>query len=230
MFRKLIAAIRSRDPLAQLIADFDQMLADGHWMFQQAVSVVDRKADAKDVADALYRRDRGINDRERQIRMGVLSRLALGDATLLPPCLILMSVVKDAERIGDYCKNLFEVGQYYRGPWDVPQFEDPLKQIRLQVEPLFDKTRKAFAEGSKTAAHEVIETAVAAGQKCELLLQQLLRGVQMPEGEAVAYALISRYYKRVALHLSNISTAVVAPVHNLDYGDEKDVPATGDEV
>jgi phosphate uptake regulator len=36
-------------------------------------------------------------------------------------CLALMSVAKDAERIGDYCKNVFEVGQFYKEDFHVSQ-------------------------------------------------------------------------------------------------------------
>jgi phosphate uptake regulator len=220
MFRELLTALRARDPLAELLDDFDRMLADGSWMFSQALLAIDREKSAKELADDIYARDQAINAAERQVRAGVLSRLAPGDGTLLPPCLVLMSVVKDAERIGDHCKNLLEVGQYYEGPWDVPQFADPLKKVRHQLLPMFEKTRKAFREGDRHLAREVIDSAVAIAQKCELLLQQLLVGVKMSSGQSVAYALMSRYLKRIALYLANISTAVVAPVHKLDYADE----------
>jgi phosphate uptake regulator len=39
--------------------------------------------------------------------------------------------------------------------------------------------------------------------------------------EAVLYTLLARYLKRVCLHLSNIASSVVMPLHKLDYFDEK---------
>jgi phosphate uptake regulator len=40
---------------------------------------------------------------------------------------------------------------------------------------------------------------------------------QLAADEAVAYVLLSRFYKRVSAHLANIATSVVSPVPMLDY-------------
>jgi phosphate uptake regulator len=39
--------------------------------------------------------------------------------------------------------------------------------------------------------------------------------------EAVCFALIARYFKRLASHLTNIATSVVLPLSELDYYDER---------
>ena len=43
----------------------------------------------------------------------------------------------------------------------------------------------------------------------------------VPTRDAVLMALLARYLKRLCLHLANIATSVVMPLHRLDYFDEK---------
>ena len=53
-----------------------------------------------------------------------------GDA---PACLILMSVSKDVERAGDYCKNLLEVAEMLKTPAQETKYADDLREIADQV-------------------------------------------------------------------------------------------------
>ena len=63
------------------------------------------------------------------------------------------------------------------------------------------------------------------GKECDLLIRQLLRERDsIPTDEAVAYSLLARHLKRIGAHLANIATAVVAPVHRIDYVDEPQAP------
>ena len=67
----------------------------------------------RDVRTPLYERDVAVNELERSIRRKVLRHLTVNPGHDVAICLALMSVAKDAERIGDYCKNVFEVGVFY---------------------------------------------------------------------------------------------------------------------
>jgi hypothetical protein len=65
----------------------------------------DAEAQAK-----LYDRDQHINVLEREVRRSVVTHLALEQRSEdIPSGLIFMNVVKDAERIGDYLKNIYDV-------------------------------------------------------------------------------------------------------------------------
>ena len=63
-----------------------------------------------------------------------------------------MSVAKDAERIGDYCKNVFEVGRFYDEDFNVPSYHDPLETIRADVEALFRLVRDAWHDSDPDKA------------------------------------------------------------------------------
>jgi hypothetical protein len=42
--------------------------------------------------------------------------------------------------------------------------------------------------------------------------------------------LLTRFYKRIAAHLSNVLSAVVMPLHKLDYFDEREVDGLTDNA
>ncbi len=129
-----------------------------------------------------------------------------------------MSVVKDAERIGDYCKNIFEVGKFYRGSFPHREYHDPLGQIRDTLQESFAPTKKAFLDEDTQPAKEIVQKLEALGKNCDMIIQQLLCTTgDIPAGEAVAYVLLARHYKRISSHLSNIATSVISPVPLLDF-------------
>ena len=221
MLRELLAAWRGRDALAQMFDEFDQMLIETHWMFRQAVEVFFSRVDWQAVQDPLYERDQKVNRLEQSIRARIVKHLTIRPDANLAACLVLMSVVKDAERIGDYCKNVFEVGKFYTREFTARRYLDPLERIQSQTQQLFQTTKEAFGQSDIEKAREVIGAFGRLGKECDLLIRQLLRERDsIPTDEAVAYSLLARHLKRIAAHLSNIATAVVAPVHRIDYADE----------
>jgi len=221
MLREIINAFRHKDVTNELHAKIGQMLDASAWMFEQACDVLMRKADAETVRDPLYERDRQVNHIEQAIREQIVTHLSVGNQGDLAPCLVHMSVVKDAERIGDYCKNIFEVGKFYRGSFTHRAFSEPLEQIRHEITGLFEPAKQAFVNTDEGAAREVIDRSGAILNQCDLLIQQLLSlEGGLPASEAVAYVLLARHYKRVNSHLSNIATSVLSPIPLLDYLDE----------
>ena len=128
------------------------------------------------------------------------------------------SVAKDAERLGDYCKNVFEVGSFYTEDFNVPKYNDPLETIREEVEKLFNRTRRAFSESDEAVAKEAIKMADSIGDNCDEVIEQLLGdSASIETHEAVAYSLLARHYKRSSSHLANICTAVLGRIEDLDF-------------
>jgi len=221
MLRELLAAWRGRDALSEMFDDFDGMLEETHWMFHRAVEVFFSRVDWQAVQDPLYERDKKVNKAERRIRAQIVKHLTVQPGTNLAACLVLMSVVKDAERIGDYCKNIFEVGKFYTREFSGKQYLEPLERIRAHVEDLFVRTKRAFNESDVDEAREVLKAFGTFSKECDGLIQDLLQQRDhVPTDEGVAYSLLARHMKRIGAHLSNIATAVVSPVHRLDYADE----------
>jgi phosphate uptake regulator len=223
MLKEILAAFSRKDVINEMSQRVGEMLEAGQWMFEQASEVIIRSKPWAQLADPLYNRDRTINRAEQEIRGTIVTHLSVGNTDDLAPCLMMMNVVKDAERIGDLCKNIFEVGKFYADPFEHEEFSRPLDEIRATVGEMFALTRKTFLEHTKGDAREVIQEGRDTGNKCDLLIQQLLRRHEnIAPHEAVAYVLLARHYKRVAIHLSNIATSVVSPVPLLDFPGKAD--------
>ncbi|HUT61358.1 MAG TPA: PhoU domain-containing protein [Phycisphaerae bacterium] len=218
MWKEIINALRGKDVVRELSIHLGQMLDAGRWMFDQAAEALMREVDWHAVAGPLYEKDKQINRIEQQIREGIVTHLATGSHADLAACLVLMSVVKDAERIGDYCKNIFEVGRFYRRAYEHKEFRTPLDEIQKAVTDLFEPTKQAFLKEDVNSARRVLRATASLSKQCDTIIQQLLSMERdFPADEAVAYVLLARHYKRVAGHLGNIATSVVSPVPMLDF-------------
>jgi phosphate uptake regulator len=221
MFSQILKALRARRIAEELLTELDQMLSHTAWMFDRASSVLQRTVTAEEVHESLYRRDREVNELERSMRRKIIRHLTINPGSEVAGCLMFMSLAKDAERIGDYCKNVFEVGVFFRRQLRVERYAKPLDEVRREVQAMFEQARQAIGQASEDTARSVIDRAGQIRRKCEDLIHQLLQEHhELDTDEAVAYSLLARHYKRVTAHLSNICTAVVSPIDMLDFHDE----------
>ncbi|MCP1673826.1 phosphate uptake regulator [Natronocella acetinitrilica] len=223
MFREIYSALTSENTLDRAFEDLTRMLEHGAWMFERAEAVLHSKVPAEEVRAPLYERDRAINDRERSIRRKVLRHLTVNPGHDVATCLALMSVAKDAERIGDYCKNVFEVGAFYTEGFHVPRYQEPLDSMADQMATLFELVTSATRNSDEAGARKALTQAGDIRRRCDRLIENLFKDEEQIEfHEAVAYSLLTRHYKRVAAHLSNIATAVLGQLEDLDFYSEDD--------
>ena len=218
MFRQLFSALKGSETLDNAFAEFSEMLEHANWMFIRANDVLRRQIDAAEARDSLYERDKSINALVRSIRRKIVRHLTINPGMDVAASMALMSVAKDAERIGDYCKNVFEVGQFYRSDFHIARYHEPLEHIRCEVELLFVMVREAFLKSDASGAKEALTAAKKIRAKSDAIVEQLLLDdTSIETHEAVAYSLLARHYKRVAAHLSNIATAVRGRLEDLDF-------------
>jgi phosphate transport system protein len=219
MFKEIFTALGGGDQtLDRAFSQFLEMLDHAQWMFIRANDVLRRLATPEEVQDAIYRRDQSINELERSIRRKILRHLVINPGVDVAACLALMSVAKDAERIGDYCKNVFEVGRFYKQGFHVAAYHDRVDAVRLKTRELFPKVAQSFRESEERLARQAINTAGEIRAECDDIIEKLLsEDVAVQVHEAVAYSLLARHYKRVAAHLANISTAVLGRIEDLDF-------------
>jgi len=222
MFKELIKAFRKTDALGEMFTQFAEMLQTGRWMFTTAAAVVAKTTPADEVHDELFTRDRRINRLERSIRERIMVHLVTDHAQDVGVCLVLMSVVKDAERIGDYCKNILQIGEMFHGDYSRAEYTHPLGDLTERIDALFPMVADAFADAIKDQSEQAVSKSVIIRKQCDMLLGQLLTpGGATPPAEAVALAMRARFLKRIAAHLGNIATSVNNPVPLLDYDGKK---------
>ncbi len=217
MFREIMKIWRERSFLTKVVDEFLFMLSRSEEMFKYALKSFSTPMANADVQENIYFKDQSINETEKDIRKQILLHLSTNTNGDISACLALFSVIKDAERLGDYVKNLFELKNLLGdSPVDCDQFKQLFTEIGGELIRLFKTVSSAFQDSDQ----ELAEKAVASGRKisesCENLIAESIEASSSYR-EAVVVSLGARYMKRIALHLVNIASSVVNPLTDLDF-------------
>jgi len=207
----------------ELVGMIGSMLEKAHGMFDYTSGVLIRGDEDTDPQARVYDEDQKINKLERKIRRRIISHLSLrGSRADVPSALIFMNAVKDGERLGDYVKNLHEVGEMMPADVNRQLYADKLGPISDEISVMFDNTRQAFEDSDEELAGKVIKQAKRSGREFEALIREIIAS-GMDANNAICMVLMLRFYKRLVAHMGNIASTVVMPVDLIDYYDESDV-------
>jgi len=220
MLKDLLKAWREKSLLGKMYEEFTQMLADARWMFKESCEAIFQPEGVSGVRSSLFRRDITINKTERRIRKQIVEHLAIRPGADVTACLVLMSVVKDAERIGDYCKNIYDTRRIMGEALPKDEYYDRLYSVYEKVLATFNKVSTAFLGGDEVLGNEVVKEEVETGKVFDELIRDVANS-QLPTKHAVCLVLSMRHMKRINAHLGNIASSVVMPLHKIDYFDEK---------
>jgi phosphate transport system protein len=173
-------------------------------------------ASPDEVKEEVYAMDKLLNRTEREIRRELLVHGTVHGGEVDQGLLLAyMSVAKDIERVGDYCKNIWglaDVGVALTDGEDVTE----IKTHVAHVAELIDQTKNAFATQDEAEVHRLIPTIQTDARHYEDHVTRFI-GSDRPGTEAVPRALLYRYLKRISAHLANVLTSVVMPVDRLDF-------------
>ncbi len=224
MLKELLSLFRSDQPLREMGENFAEMLRLTYEMTLQAGEVYFGDRVSAEARSNLYRRDIRVNKLERTIRKEVIAHLSIsGTSQSLPYCLLLMSLVKDVERIGDYAKNLSEIREFHPEPLPDDEFVSELQEIREGVEQAFSITAEVFASSDHERAVALIQEGRILTHRCDMLVGRVAASGYGAR-DAAAVVMGTRFYKRIAAHVLNVLSSVVMPLHKLDYYDESVIP------
>lgn len=220
MLKELLGLFRASDAIAQMGRDFREMRVASRELTIRAGRIFFSEVDGEDDRIGISKSDVAINKLERSIRKQVVAHLTLASNTRdAPYCLLLMSVVKDVERIGDYAKNLSEVHHDGGGPIPEDPLGNELRDLRRTVESLFLKAESVFTSSDASAAAALIAEGRSVNRRCDSLIAAVARS-DHDAATTTSLVLGARYYKRIGSHVLNVLSGVVMPVHKLDYYDE----------
>lgn len=138
----------------------------------------------------------------------------------LTSSLILITVVKDLERIGDYIKNIFELSYHYSRPLPKNTYSEVLIDLTAQMSSVLKDSLRVFRSADTETAKNYYIFYRKVTKKTDHLIEALLEDKEISIREAVVYALFSRFIKRIAAHLANVLTTVINPFHQVGYGFE----------
>jgi phosphate uptake regulator len=219
-FKELISVWKGKDMLNQMYGELIEMLKNTEKMFVSVTDLLVENKFNKKISASLFSTDIEVNKTERNIRKQIVEHLIIESGTDIPACLVLMSVAKDVERIGDFCKNLLEVAEMLGNKLDNDNYSQFFKDLIQELKETFKKTQDAFAESDEVIAHDIIERELAIAKQCDEIIFRLSKD-SLACRKAVCYTLVARYLKRICAHLGNVASSVVMPVHKIDYFDEK---------
>ena len=201
--------------LERMRTQFGQMLDAGRHIFDSASNAFLGGTDVEVIRRDLFDTDKQINLAEQQIRREIVVHSSVHGGSGFTACLVLMSVVKDAERVGDYAKNIFDLAVLApHSP--TGEHRDKLIQLKDRISNCMAECRKIYDSQEEEDAAELIRESQEIEDICDKAVDDLVALATQLE-MAPAYVLAYRYFKRVISHTRNIASSVVLPLDKLDF-------------
>jgi phosphate uptake regulator len=195
--------------------EFIDMLDLGYNMFSLATKPISQN-EPSEFVDDFNALDKKINKKHRDVRKKLFEHLSLSGGRDLFPSLVLLSVVDDSERIGDYTKNIAEILAQV-SQFNIDDYQEDFMAILNNTNERFLQTKQAFIKEDEELAESLVQNYKNQAQQCNALLVSLLTTADNVKRDYVALALMVRYLKRISAHLKNIASAVVNPYHRIGY-------------
>lgn len=217
MFFKQLFNPGSSSPLVEsAFADVSQMLRQSEEMLSHALAfLLENQALSVDLEDM----DDLIDEAERRIRRTILQHLAFNPKQDLVASLVLVSMVQDAERIGDFARGLVELVRLAHSPREGP-FADELRSIAERLHPLFAVCERAFRLADANEARRVIIAHRELRQALKTFRNRVAAS-DLTADMAVVYSGAAQILRRVGAHLGNIASTVVQPYDRIRHHDEE---------
>ena len=220
VFKDLVTIWNSEDSLSQAWTSSNEMLHLSHEMFTDSVNAL-RSGEKNKVIKSIKIRDEEINQYHRDIRKKVVTYYSVSkDVTNINSGLVLINMVVDIERVGDYTKNILDLAKYYPKKLRSEKVSEDLRIIEQAVIERFQNTVKAVEEMDEIAAKKLIKSYRSdLGKLSDNLVASSISG-DLKIGEehmASSMVLYARYLKRIGAHLKNITSVVINPFESIGY-------------
>ena len=178
MFREFFQLWKKEGLLSEAIEEVEEMLLVARDMFSFSLRVLmDKEKEKEDI----YKIDRTLNELQRNVRRKILEHLSINPRQDITSCLVLITIVIDIERIGDYSKNLIELSHKY--PQRLKgEYIERIREIEEEIEGLFDETINAFRNADIGLAKQIMERHTKVAFHCEKVLEDLVEDANISPG------------------------------------------------
>ena len=190
-----------------------EMLDIAYNMFRYSMKIVIEKAKEK---ENIYAIDKKLNALEIEVRKKILEHLSINPSQDITPSLVLVTIVVDIERLGDYSKNLIEVSHKYPKPLKGKYIEQ-IKNLEEKVQVCFANTINIYKEQDEKMGKEIMKKLSELIDECQDLLEILIEDDSLNSKEGIIYSLLIRHLKRVSAHVRNVCSSIVNPFYRLGY-------------
>lgn len=220
VFSDIVKLWNADDLLSQAWDESHRMMMLSNEMFTQAVKYL-REGENDETIRALKKRDVEINIFHKDVRRKVVTHYAISqDIDDLPNGLVLLNMVVDVERIGDYTKNILDLALLHPNTIRSEDFSEDLHHVEQEVIDRFSKTLEAIHTQDADVARNLMSTyKETLTSVSDTIVNGCISGeiALGDESKTAALALYARYLKRIGAHLKNITTVLVNPFEAVGY-------------
>lgn len=219
MFISDILKLLRKDSLqVQALTECYEMVDMCNAMVKASVESL-RRCDDASVETDVYEMDKKLNAFERDVRRKVMTHLSLGHTADLTSGLVLVSIVIDLERIGDYSKNIYDLARNHPTRLDGGPLEERVRAIEKTALDHLASCAEDFKSGDVEEARRLMVRYKEdiSGQSSEVVKALVSGAVELPSGDAAALALYVRYLKRISAHSRNLISSLVNPFDRIGY-------------
>lgn len=219
MFRFLRGIFQTDNLLEQCFDATAEMLHEDFVMFEESVRSL-RHSDSAELKFDIFAADKKINKYEREVRRKVLAHLAVARPVDVAPGLVLISIVNDVERIGDYTKNITELAQAHPKRLHGLTYEEKLVEVERKIMDKFTQVTRAYEKSDEELAARLMLEHRDISRWCDSVVNELIKtsgDENIHVGHAVVLALYVRFLKRISAHLTNVVSSVVNPFPRIGY-------------
>lgn len=222
MFRKFKELFSSESLLDTAYHTTFTMLEFDHKMYNASRDTL-RDSDTADLPIDIRKTDRKINKYEREVRRNVLTHLTVAGTQNLVPGLVLVSIVIDVERIGDYTKNIVGLASLHENALKGGKHEATLQKIEKVIDDNFLTVIDVLKTQDADKGRGVMGVEEKISKETEKIVEDMIleKDNSLSTSDAVCLALYARHLKRINAHLTNIASAIVNPFPRIGFREKK---------
>jgi phosphate transport system protein len=219
MFKELFDAIFKGNILESAFEAVNHMHDQAQTMYTLSTECLIENKD--EIAKEISSEDHVINVAVREIRKEILEYLAINSSPDISASLLLTGIVIDYERIGDYCKNIAQLGLMYPTKLKPSPYFNILMKMHKNIAAMFDLTIASLTESDIEKAEHVLKMHVTTKRLHQNIISKLNKEKSTDARTAIVYALATEYLRRISAHLQNIASTVVQPFDKVGFGKKK---------
>lgn len=218
MWEEILRIWHADNLLDQAWKTSHEMVEITHEMFLESLKAL-REEDHKEVDKTIRAKDKKINKYEREVRRQVLTHLAVQGAKDVAAGLVLITIIIDIERIGDYTKNIVELVDAHGETLKAGKYEKKLAEVEDAIKKVFQKVIVCLKENEQKLALKLLDDYKWVNLECDNNLNKIIKqkDKSLDSGTAATLAMYFRYLKRIHAHLRNIISSSVNPFDRIGY-------------
>ncbi|MAV70362.1 MAG: hypothetical protein CMG04_06320 [Candidatus Marinimicrobia bacterium] len=220
IFNDLVNIWKKNDLLSQAWDESHEMILLSNKIFIKAIDGL-RSGEKTKALKELKKRDKEINSFHKNVRRKVVTHYAVSGNTLnIESGLVLINLVVDIERIGDYTKNILDLAIFSSRPILSEETSENLELIEAAVLSRFSSTISVLENKDAEKAQTLLNSyRKDLGKVSDSIVHDIVSGSFEIKNNIspASVALYARYLKRIGAHLKNITSVVTNPFEMIGY-------------